>query len=236
MTVPDLQSRVGESEPGQFVGGVLQDLGAVVDRPVSRRGDGPAGRRRRHGRHGSPSCAARPGRRPSPGRGGRRVDPSIPTTIVGRTCADMTVTSLLPRFRQFQATPAAPMPGGPEGIAAAGPRAAAGSGAGPAGDLRPWEPGRQSAGMESERRDQEGDMNKSSTTWLNRPVRLVPVGQHVADPSVTSAGTSRRARAERQGPRQDSPSRPPPTVSSSDRPGCGRTLRCSFAGGVPAGT
>ncbi len=32
-------------------------------------------------------------------------------------------------------------------------------------------------------------MNKSSATWLNRPVRLVPVEEHVADPRVTSAGT-----------------------------------------------
>ena len=38
MAVPDLQSRIGEPEPGQFVGGVLQDLGAVVD--VRRRAKG----------------------------------------------------------------------------------------------------------------------------------------------------------------------------------------------------
>jgi len=31
MPVPDLQGRVAESKLGQFVGGVLQDLGTVVD-------------------------------------------------------------------------------------------------------------------------------------------------------------------------------------------------------------
>ena len=35
-------------------------------------------------------------------------------------------------------------------------------------------------------------MNKSSATWLNRPVRLVPVGEHVVDPSVTSADSKPR--------------------------------------------
>jgi hypothetical protein len=36
-------------------------------------------------------------------------------------------------------------------------------------------------------------MNKSSITRLNRPVRLVPAGEQVAEPGVSSAGTKRQS-------------------------------------------